>query len=139
MAFVVDASIAGAWLLPDEDNVIVEQAMIRMADEDAWAPDLLRHEIRSILLSAERRGRITDDLLHSALARFRGLPLKLAGPGDDSEVVRLSRQYRLSAYDAAYLSLALLEQLPLATLDRKLAEAARAEGIIVIEETVDGE
>ena len=110
-----------------------------MADEDAWAPDLLRHEIRSILLSAERRGRITDDLLHSALARFRGLPLKLAGPGDDSEVVRLSRQYRLSAYDAAYLSLALLEQLPLATLDRKLAEAARAEGIIVIEETVDGE
>ena len=46
MAFVVDASIAGAWLLPDEDNVIVEQAMIRMADEDAWAPDLLRHEIR---------------------------------------------------------------------------------------------
>ena len=139
MAFVVDASIAGAWLLPDEDNVIVEQAMIRMADEDAWAPDLLRHEIRSILLSAERRGRITDDLLHSALARFRGLPLKLAGSGDDSEVVRLSRQYRLSAYDAAYLSLALLEQLPLATLDRKLAEAARAEGIIVIEETVDGE
>ena len=139
MAFVVDASIVGAWLLPDEDNVIAEQAMIRMADEDAWAPDLLRHEIRSILLSAERRGRITDDLLHSALARFRGLPLKLAGPGDDSEVVRLSRQYRLSAYDAAYLSLALLEQLPLATLDRKLAEAARAEGIIVIEETVDGE
>jgi predicted nucleic acid-binding protein len=37
----------------------------------------------------------------------------------------------LSAYDAAYLALALLEGLPLATLDRRLAEAARAEQVIV--------
>ncbi|MGO4570210.1 type II toxin-antitoxin system VapC family toxin [Rhizobium sp. 2YAF20] len=132
MAFVVDASIAGAWLLPDEENTTAEQAMVRMADEDAWAPDLLRHEIRSVLLNAERRGRISDDLVHSTLARFRGLPLKLVGPGDDIEVVRLSRQYRLSAYDAAYLALALLEHLPLATLDRRLAVAARAEGVIIL-------
>jgi predicted nucleic acid-binding protein len=132
MAFIVDASIAGAWLLPDEENTIADQTMERMADEDAWAPDLLRHEIRSILLNAERRGRISDDLIHSALARFRGLPLKLVGPGDDTEVVRLSRQYRLSAYDAAYLALSLIEQLPLATLDRKLAAAARKEGVTVL-------
>ncbi|HBF30972.1 type II toxin-antitoxin system VapC family toxin [Rhizobium sp.] len=132
MAFIVDASIAGAWLLPDEENTLAEQAMARMADEDAVAPDLLRHEIRSILLSAEKRERISADFIHSALARFRGLPLQLVGPGDDTEVVRLSRKYRLSAYDAAYLALALLEQLPLATLDRRLVEAARAEGVAVL-------
>lgn len=137
MAFVVDASIAGAWLLPDEENTIAEQAMTRMAEEDAVAPDLLRHEIRSILLSAEKRERISADFVHSALARFRGLPLQLAGPGDDTEVVRLSRKYRLSAYDAAYLALALLEQLPLATLDRRLAEAARAEGVATFGSTVN--
>lgn len=137
MAFVVDASIAGAWLLPDEENEVAEQAMARMADEDAFAPDLLRHEIRSILLSAERRGRVSDDFIHSALARFRGLPLKLLGPGDDTEVVRLSRQYRLSAYDAAYLSLALLDRMSLATLDQELAEAARREGVSVLTSSVD--
>ena len=131
MAFIVDASIAGAWLLPDEENAMADETMLRMADEDAWAPDLLRHEIRSILLNAERRGRISDDQLHSALARFRDLPVRFVGPGDDSEVVRLSRQHRLSAYDAAYLALALLERLPLATLDSRLAEAARAERAIV--------
>lgn len=129
MAFVVDASIAGAWLLPDEENTTAEQAMTRMVEEDAIAPDLLRHEVRSILLSAEKRERISTDFVHSALARLRALPLQLVGPGDDTEVVRLSRKYRLSAYDAAYLALALLEQLPLATLDRRLAEAARAEGV----------
>ncbi|MBO9102058.1 MULTISPECIES: type II toxin-antitoxin system VapC family toxin [unclassified Rhizobium] len=138
MAFIVDASIAGAWLLPDEENTIADQMMERMVDEDAWAPDLLRHEIRSILLSAERRGRISDDLIHSALARFRALPLKLVGPGDDTEVVRLSRQYRLSAYDAAYLAIALIEYLPLATLDRKLADAARKEGVNVLGSFADG-
>ncbi|WP_137154183.1 type II toxin-antitoxin system VapC family toxin [Rhizobium sp. FKL33] len=133
MAFVVDASIAGAWLLPDEENALAEQAMARMIDEDVAAPDLLRHEIRSILLSAERRGRISDDFVHAALSRFRGLPLQFAGPSDDTEVVRLSRKHRLSAYDAAYLALAVLEQLPLATLDRRLADAARAEGVVVLE------
>ncbi len=133
MAFVVDASIAGAWLLPDEENALAEQAMARLAEEDAMAPDLLRHEIRSILLSAEKRDRISADFVHSALARFRGLPLRFAGPSDDTEVVRLSRKYRLSAYDAAYLALALLEHLPLATLDRRLAEAARAEGVAAFE------
>lgn len=137
MAFVVDASIAGAWLLPDEDNSLAERAMIRMVKEDAVAPDLLRHEIRSILLSAEKRERVSADFVHSALARFRELPLQLAGPGDDTEVVRLSRKYRLSAYDAAYLALALLEQLPLATLDRRLADAARAEGVDILGSTED--
>lgn len=132
MAFVVDASIAGAWLLPDEENTLAEQTMARMAEEDALAPDLLRHEIRSILLSAEKSERISADFVHSALARFRGLPLQLVGPGDDTEVVRLSRKYRLSAYDAAYLALALLDQLPLATLNRRLAEAALAEGVTVL-------
>ena len=139
MAFVVDASVAGAWLLPDEDNILADQTMVRMADEDAVAPDLLRHEIRSILLSAERRGRISDDLIHSALARFRALPVKLAGPGDDIEVVRLSRRHQLSAYDAAYLALALLERLPLATLDRKLAAAARNEGVTVLGPLTNGD
>lgn len=133
MTFIVDASIAGAWLLPDEANVLAEQAMSRLADEDAMAPDLLRHEMRSILLNAERRGRISDDFVHAALSRFRSLPLQFAGPSDDTEVVRLSRKHRLSAYDAAYLALAVLERLPLATLDRKLADAAIAEGVQLFE------
>ncbi|MHB0952798.1 MAG: type II toxin-antitoxin system VapC family toxin [Allorhizobium sp.] len=132
MPFVVDASVVGAWLLPDEDNTLADETMARMADDDAWAPDLLTHEIRSILLSAERRGRISTDLIYSALTRLRALPLRLSGPGDDTEVIRLSRQYQLSAYDAAYLALAVLEQLSLATLDRKLAAAARKESVPVL-------
>ncbi|MCV3739532.1 hypothetical protein OCK02_25730 [Rhizobium sp. TRM96647] len=34
MSFVVDASIAGVWLLPDEENEFAAQVMTRMADEE---------------------------------------------------------------------------------------------------------
>ncbi len=132
MAFIVDASVAGAWLLPDEDHPFASEMVNRLADEDAVAPELLQHEIRSILLSAEKRGRIAEDMVYTALTRFRALPLRLVTRSEDSEVIRVARRHQLSAYDAAYLALALTESLPLATLDRKLAGAARAEGAIVL-------
>ncbi len=40
----------------------------------------------------------------------------------------LARRHRLSAYEAAYLELALRRAVPLAALEQRLAEAARAAG-----------
>jgi predicted nucleic acid-binding protein len=54
------------------------------------------------------------------------------GPGDDHAVLTLARVHQLSAYDAAYLALAVAESAALATLDRKLAAAARRENIAVL-------
>ena len=51
----------------------------------------------------------------------------------NDDMMRLARSHRLTAYDAAYLELALRKGAPLATLDRRLAEAARAEGVSVVE------
>jgi predicted nucleic acid-binding protein len=41
----------------------------------------------------------------------------------------LAEQYALTAYDAAYLELALRERLPLATLDAQLRAAASSAGV----------
>jgi predicted nucleic acid-binding protein len=41
----------------------------------------------------------------------------------------LARLHSLSAYDAAYLELALRRNLPLASLDDRLKEAAKAVGV----------
>ena len=49
------------------------------------------------------------------------------------QILPLTRAYRLSAYDAAYLELALREELPLATLDGDLQTAARAVGVTLLE------
>ena len=45
------------------------------------------------------------------------------------DTLNLARRYRLSAYDAAYLELALRTGLPLATLDAGLAKAAATAGV----------
>ncbi|WP_426239734.1 PIN domain-containing protein [Pararhizobium sp. DWP1-1-3] len=44
-------------------------------------------------------------------------------------MIGLARAHQLSAYDAAYLALAITEGLPLATLDKKLRQAAAAEAV----------
>ena len=66
------------------------------------------------------------------MAVVRRLPIVDKGIGDDGRVLDLARSRNLSAYDATYLALALAERLPLATLDRRLAEAARAEGVTIL-------
>jgi hypothetical protein len=45
--------------------------------------------------------------------------------GGFESIVRLSQQHQLSSYDAAYLDLAVVEGLPLATLDKNLRAAAK--------------
>jgi predicted nucleic acid-binding protein len=47
--------------------------------------------------------------------------------------MRIARVQGLSVYDAAYLELALRERLPIATLDRRLADAARLMGVQLFE------
>jgi predicted nucleic acid-binding protein len=55
------------------------------------------------------------------------------GPSLNSEdLVVLARSQNLSVYDAVFLRLAMREGIPLATLDRSLARAARRAGVGVL-------
>ncbi len=132
MAFIVDASVAAGWLLPDERTEIADALALRLKSEDAIAPDLFWHETRSLLVTALRRNRIVEAGVYISLDRLATIPLRNAGPSDAVTVARLAIKHGLSAYDAAYLDLALREHLPLATLDKKLAAAAHAEGVTVL-------
>ena len=129
MAFVTDASIAAAWLLPDEGSALAETALGRLADEPVCVPDLFWHELRNVLISAERRGRIDRHHADSSMARIRRLPIRAPRQPEDDHVLALARGHGLTAYDSSYLALAIQEQCPLATLDRRLNDAAAAEGL----------
>ncbi len=61
--------------------------------------------------------------------------IRIAAPpliADFARLSELAARYRLTAYDAAYLDLALRLGLPLATLDADLKKAAQAEGVTVV-------
>jgi predicted nucleic acid-binding protein len=128
---VVDASIAAAWLLPEEDSDAAE-ALISALCGRAPVPSLFWHEARNILITAERRGRIEAGEAAAGMGRLRRLPLEDAGAGRDGAVLALAMEHGLTAYDAAYLALAQERRLPLATLDQSLAAAARLESVALL-------
>lgn len=131
MALVVDASAAATWVLPDEGGAEADVVLDRVAAEGALAPGLLWHELRNILLTAARRGRLPEAEVAPALGSLRRLPIEVVdmAAGGDAPLVALALRHRLTAYDAAYLLLARDRALPLATADRALRRAAEAVGV----------
>lgn len=124
MPFVVDASVVGAWVLPDEQQPEAIKALERLKDDDGIIPGLLWFEVRNLLLMNERRQRITPAQTASALSHLAALPLEVDDRPDSDTVLQVAREHQLSAYDAAYLELSLRRNLPLLTFDRKLQAAA---------------
>lgn len=129
MACVVDASIAAAWLIPDEKTEASDAVLDLVERDGGVVLDLFWHEIRHILLKVERRARSAPGAAASAMGKLRQLSLASVVASSDAVVLAIARTHALTAYDAAYLDVALSGDFPLATLDRALAGAARACGV----------
>jgi predicted nucleic acid-binding protein len=131
MAFVLDASVTLSWAFPDEQNPIALRAgqLLESSGETALVPSLWWYEVRNILIVNERRGRITPLRTVNFLKAIDELSIVTDFSQDESIVLELARQSRLTVYDAAYLALAMRQCIPLATLDKDLRDAALAAGV----------
>jgi predicted nucleic acid-binding protein len=132
MSFVIDASIAAAWILPDEYSDTTDIVMRRLRRGSGYAPSLFWHEMRSLLFTAERRGRLPTGGATTFMLRLRSLPIADAGACGDAAIFGLATRHSLSTYDATYLALSATQGRALATLDRKLAHAASREGVEIL-------
>ena len=127
--FVLDASVVLTWCFPDQNAAMAQHVagMFKQCDT-AVAPSFWPHEVLNALLVGEKRKRISKKLLRSFLDDLARLPIVLERfPAEVvfGRIQRLSREHGLTAYDAAYLDLALDRSLPLATLDEDLARASK--------------
>jgi predicted nucleic acid-binding protein len=133
---VVDASITLSWCFPDEQTAISIRVLDRLkAGEHAIVPAFWCVEVLNTLLVGEKRGRIAPHQTQAFLADLRSLDpvLDYASLEQVCGIVQtISRDHRLTPYDALYLELALRMQCPLASLDRPQLEAARVLGIACI-------
>ena len=130
MAVVIDASIAIARRLRDRPGTPCADSVIEQGgSESIVVPDLFWHEVRSVLLVAERQGRIDVGTTEDHLKDLRQLSLQSDSDQDDDRLTALARHHGLSGYDAAYLETAKRRGAKLATLDKKLAAAAAREGV----------
>jgi predicted nucleic acid-binding protein len=129
MPFVLDASVAGPWVLSAEESEVATRIAHRLLSEDALVPALWWYEVRNLLVVCERRGRLNRSDSDFFLSRLADYPIKVDGEVDWDDTMRLARKHQLTVYDASYLELAVRSRAPLATLDGALLRAAANEGI----------
>jgi predicted nucleic acid-binding protein len=132
MKWVIDASFVAGLFLPDETSDKVAAMARDLVKEEAAAPDFLQLELTNILIVASRRKRISASQLKQLSDAFDQLPIVYHGAltaPQRAEILRLAAKHGLTAYDAAYLELAMRLGLALVSLDKSLIRAAIAEGV----------
>ncbi|MCX8099562.1 MAG: type II toxin-antitoxin system VapC family toxin [Casimicrobiaceae bacterium] len=115
---VVDCSAIAALVFRE---TTFESAARLLNDAALHAPHLIQLELVSVALKKHRRGEA-----HALAGLDLALSLELyLHSVDPAMVFALAERYQLSAYDAAYLSLAADLRCPLVTFDERLAAAAQ--------------
>jgi len=131
-SFVIDASVILAWYDPREYNAYADGVLDCLEKEMAITPPLCCFEVNNVYRLFEKKGLFTSLDSEKAIAFINNLPILRDGTAIEFSmplVMRLSREYGLTIYDACYLELAVRLNLPLASLDNELLKAAKAAGI----------
>jgi predicted nucleic acid-binding protein len=117
-ATVVDASALAAVLFdePEAEPILASISGVLLA------PNLLVYELASVCTTKLSRHPAESQAILARYALFADLDIALTEP-DWRTLPQLAIHWALSAYDAAYLQLALKERAPLVTLDARLAAA----------------
>jgi predicted nucleic acid-binding protein len=137
MKFVLDASVALLWLIPQTNAkglAYADSVLSALQESQAVVPSLFALEIANVVTQLEAKGIVPEADSQRFIALLGQLDIEtdletMARALGDT--LNLARRHKLSAYDAAYLELALRQGLPLATLDADLAKAAQTAGLSI--------
>ena len=131
--FVLDASVALAWLLDDPVPAYALRVKGSLRNARPLVPPLWILEVANVLAVGERRGNLTSDLVVRSMSLVEQLLREtiemISLPATFRQIATTARSLRLTAYDAFYLEIARSEGVPLATLDRALRAAAPKAGV----------
>lgn len=134
MTLVLDASVALDWCFESERSAYAESVLDHVIANGALVPPIWPAEIANALISAKQRGRVTAAGAAQAVAMLSDLEVEVAEQDWMATVQALldtGDRLGLTAYDAAYLSLAMQEGFPLATNDLAVRRAAQRVGVPV--------
>ncbi len=135
MTFVLDASVSLAWHFADQNEDAARHLANRAADEGVLVPPYWQFETANGLLRGERMGRTDAQSISLFVDLLSSLSVDI-DPLDSNAAfdvtLPLARDYSLKIFDAGYLVVAIRNQMPLATFDKRLADAARSAGVTVL-------
>jgi predicted nucleic acid-binding protein len=130
MPFVLDNSVMCGWFLDNHASAYTDSIIELLRDDRAVVPALWELQIANVLRTACLRQRMTAEAAQRVISHIASLPIDVDRHLVPArELLALSLRFGLSAYDAAFLELALRMQLPIATGDASLRTAALAAGV----------
>lgn len=136
MNFVLDCSVTAGWLLKSQSDDYTESVLDCLENQDAIVPVLWIYEISNVLAVAEKKKMIQRAEGVGFLKMLHELNISIETLQEihyDELIYGLGSDYRLTAYDSAYLRLAMARHLPLATKDEDLKKACAKAGVKIFD------
>jgi predicted nucleic acid-binding protein len=135
VSFVLDTSVTMRWFFGDgkpQELSYAAKVLDAMKDSSAHVPVTWGLEVANVIARAEAKGLVTEARSGAFLEMLEGVDIEVDAATSTralTDFLQLARRYKLSAYDASYLELALRLGMPLATLDEELKKAAKKAGV----------
>lgn len=135
MSFVLDNSVTMRWFFGDgkpRELAYAGKVLDGMKQDSALVPMTWGLEVANVIARAEAKTLVTEARSGAFLEMLEGVDIEVDAATFAHALtgtLQLARRYKLSAYDASYLELALRLGAPLATLDEDLQKAAKKAGV----------
>jgi predicted nucleic acid-binding protein len=135
VSFVLDNSVTMRWFFGDgkpQELAYAGKALDAMKQASAIVPVTWGLEVANVIARAEAKGLVAEARSGAFLEMLEGVDIEVDAATFTHalpDTLQLARRYKLSAYDASYLELALRLGVPLATLDEDLQKAAKKAGV----------
>jgi predicted nucleic acid-binding protein len=133
--FVLDNSVTMRWFFGDgkpQELAYAGKVLDAMKVAEAIVPATWGLEVANVIARAEAKALVTEARSGAFLEMLDGVSIEVDTATFAHALgatLQLARRYKLSAYDASYLELALRRGIPLATLDEDLHKAAKKAGV----------
>ena len=133
-AYVLDASVAVAWYLPEAFAAAARDWQRKMLRGDATMLVPLLHywEVSNVLRTYVKRGELEPALAYEIYDLHLDAPLEVSEP-DPTMILQTALDFDATSYDAVYIELARSRDAPLITAERtttpwvvKMGDAVRS-------------